>query len=339
LFASWLNDFEVLLSAFQVSAFDFKMNIVFCVDRSVLPGLHVAAYSLLAYISPAVAQTRFFVFSDKLDESDRALLHQTLASLKKPFGLELRRVDAALFAGFPPLNDSCAAYYRLVASQVLDMERFLYVDADTLCEVDVSGLNTLDLGKSPAGLVPEAPLAGAVDRFVAGQLGNSPTEPYFNSGVILVNVAEWRRQRVTERAMDYIAAHHPPFHDQSALNVVLRGSALTLDERFNCITNMRKHWPALKQPYGQIGRLVHFLDYPKPWDFLGEFVHPQYRLWRSALDKTAMKHFRSWQATPSRKFPKTRKSRIGYKKALKDRWLFSGYSRGWLKRVKGISVV
>ena len=186
------------------------------------------------------------------------------------------------------MNGSWATYYRLAVPQILDVERFLYVDADTLCDVDVSVLNMFDMGNAPAGLVPEAPLAGAMDRFVAGQLGNSPVEPYFNAGVILVNVAEWRRQRVTERAMEYITAHRPPFHDQSALNIILHGIAKSLDERFNCIANMRKHWPALRNPYGQTGVLVHFLDYPKPWDFMGELLHPQYRLWRSVRDRTAM---------------------------------------------------
>jgi len=312
------------------------MNIVFCADRSALPGLHVAAYSLLERISPAVDKTRFFVFSDALDEADLALLHKTLASLDKPFELELRRVDATLFTGFPSLNGSWATYYRLAVPQILDVERFLYVDADTLCDVDVSELNAFDMGSSPAGLVPEAPLAGAADRFVAGQLGNSAVEPYFNAGVILVNVQEWRRQRVTEQAMEYITAHRPPFHDQSALNVVLHQNAISLDEHFNCIANMRKHWPALRNPYGQTGVLVHLLDYPKPWDFLGELLHPQNGLWRSVRDRTAMKHFRSWHSTPSRKFPKTRKAWTGYKKALKDRLLFAGYSRGWLKKVKGV---
>jgi lipopolysaccharide biosynthesis glycosyltransferase len=312
------------------------MNIVYCADRSALPGLHVAAYSLLEHISPNVTQTRFFVFSDALDESDLALLHQTLASLDKPFTLELRRVDATSFSGFPSLNGSWATYHRLAVPQVLDVERFLYVDADTLCDVDVSGLNTLDLGKMAAGLVPEAPLAGAADRFVAGQLGNSYSEPYFNAGVILVNVMEWRRQRVTERAMEYIATHRPPFHDQSALNVVLHGSAIILDDRFNTIANMRKHWPSLTHPNGKTNKLVHFLDYPKPWDFLGEWVHPQYGLWRSVLDRTTMKRFRSWHATPSRKFSKTIKAWNGYKKALKDRLLFAGYAQGWLKNVKGV---
>jgi lipopolysaccharide biosynthesis glycosyltransferase len=312
------------------------MNIVFCADRSVLPGLHVAAYSLLERISLAVAQTRFFIFSDELDESDLALLRKTLASLNKSFALELRRVDSTLFTGFPSLNGSWATYYRLAVPQILDAERFLYVDADTLCDVDVSSLNTLDMGKSPAGLVPEASLAGATDRFVAEQLGNSPVEPYFNAGVILVNVPEWRRQRVTEQAIEYITTHRPPFHDQSALNHVLHQKAFALDAKFNCIANMRKHWPALRKPCGQTVVLVHFLDYPKPWDFLGEFVHPQYGLWHSVLDRTAMKHFRSWHATSARKFPKTRRAWTGYKKAFKDRLLFASYSRGWLKKIKGM---
>jgi lipopolysaccharide biosynthesis glycosyltransferase len=312
------------------------MNIVFCADRRVLPGLHVAAYSLLNRIGAAVTETRFFIFSDELDNADLALLQQTLSSVGIKFTLELRRVDAKLFAGFPPLNGSCAAYYRLVVPQALDVERFLYLDADTLCDVDLSELNTLDLHGAPAALVPEAPLAGAIDRFVAEQLGNSATEPYYNSGVILVDVPVWRRQRITERAMEYIVAQRPPFHDQSALNVVLRGNAVTLDERFNCIANMRKHWPALRPAGGSINRLVHFVDYPKPWDLLGEFVNPHYRRWRAVLEKTALKNFRSWHSTPARKFPQTRKAWSGYKKSLKDRWLFTGYARGWLKQVKGV---
>lgn len=314
------------------------MNIVFCADRVVLPGLHVAAYSLLENIRlpQESKKVSFYIFSDVLNESDADLLRQTLAPLKKDFTINLRRMDVSQLAGFPPLNGSLAAYYRILAAQLIDADRFLYLDADILCDIDASELYRIDMGTCPAGMVPEAPLSGAVDRFVAEQLGNSPAEPYFNSGVILVNVVEWRRQRVSEKAMEYITRYHPPYHDQSALNAVLRGNIMSLDERFNCIANMRRNWPFLAHPNGKIGRLVHFVDYPKPWDWLGEFLHPQYRLWRTVLDKTAIKSFRSWHATPSRKFPRSSKARTGYRKAFKDYWLFAGYSRGWLKQVKGI---
>ena len=296
-------------------------------------------YSLLARIGAAVPETRFFLFSDELNETDADLLRQTLSNVGKRFTLVLRLVDAAMFAGFPPLNGSWATYYRLAVPKILDVERFLYVDADTLSGVDVSELGRLDMGQFPAGWVPEATLAGAVDRGVAEQLGNRPDAFYFNAGVMLVNVAEWRRQKITDLAMEYLKQNHPAFWDQSALNVVLQGNAVRLEDKFNCIANMRKNWPVLIRPDGKTGKLVHFLDYPKPWDWLGELVHPQYALWRAVLDKTAMKDFRSWQATPARKFPKTRKGWTGYKKAFKDRLLFTGYSKGWLKHVKGVSML
>jgi lipopolysaccharide biosynthesis glycosyltransferase len=314
------------------------MHIIFCVDRRVLPGLHVAAYSLLDRIHPSAGDTHFSIFSDALHESDMALFQRTLNAIGKPFDLELRRLNPLSFAGFPKLNGNLATYYRLLAPQIVEVDRFLYVDADTLCDVDVSELLSFDMKSVPAAWVPEAPLSRAVDRDVAEQLGNDETGSYFNAGVMLVNVYEWRRQKVTENAMEYIARYRPVFHDQSALNCVLYHNAHVLDAKFNCMSNMRKNWPVLKQPYGSIGRFVHFLDYPKPWDCGAEMVHPQYRLWRAVLNRTAMKDFRSWHRTPARRFPRTSKAWKGYQKALKDRLLFAGYAKGWLRRIKGIPV-
>lgn len=312
------------------------MDIVFCADRGVLPGLHVAAYSLLQRISTAAGMTRFTLFTDALTDSDAALLEQTLRSLSKPFSLELHRVEPSVFAGFPPLNGSWATYYRLFAAQVMPTEQFLYVDADTLCDADVGALLALDMGDTPVGWVPEAQLAQAVDQDVAKTLGSRADAFYFNAGVMLINAEAWRRKKVSETAMDFIAAHRPVFHDQSALNVVLHGNAVRLDAKFNCMSNIRQNWPILRRPLGEMDCLVHFLDYPKPWDLGAEWVHPQYHLWRAVLNQTAVKDFRSWHKTPTRKFPNTPKAREGYKKALKDRLLFAAYARGWLKQVKGI---
>jgi len=298
--------------------------------------LHVAAYSILASYKSTGDALHFHIFSDSLICQDITLLETTLRGTGNPFVLQLHKMQTDAFADFPAMLGSLAIYYRLVVPELVSFDRFIYVDVDTVCDVDLGELDKQDIGKAPAALVPEAPLAQAVDRKVAEQLGNSPDEPYFNAGIILVNVAEWRRQKIARQTLDYIAVHRPAFHDQAALNYVLYRKAFPLDARFNCIANIRKNWAVLSQPWGKIGRLVHFLDQPKPWDWMCEFIHPQYRLWRSVLDKTAMKHFRSWHAIPSGKFFRNKQTRIGYQKALKDRLLFAGYSRGWFRRVKGV---
>jgi lipopolysaccharide biosynthesis glycosyltransferase len=311
------------------------MNIVFCADRRVLPGLHVALYSVLERYE-ANSRPDFTIFSDDLDEADQRVLAKSLDPLKKPYGLEIRRVDAGLFAGFPQLNGSWATYYRLLIPSMLDANRFLYLDADILCDLDVSQLEHLDMGEAPAGFVSEAPLSGCADRDVAKLFGASPDEPYFNAGIMLVNATEWRRQQISEQALDFLRNYPADYWDQSALNFVLYRKAYQLDERFNTIVNMRKHWPALKMPVGSLNRLLHFVDYPKPWDLGAEFIHPQYRQWRRILDKTAIRNFRSWNNTPARKWPKTAKARIGYKKTARDRILFFLYYHKIIKNIKGV---
>jgi len=54
-------------------------------------------------------------------------------------------------------------------------------------------------------------------------------------------------------------------------------------------------------------------------------------------EEPPMKGFRSWHKTPARRFPWTRKAWTGYKKAIKDRLFFAGYSKGWLKDVKDLT--
>ncbi|NET31563.1 MAG: glycosyltransferase family 8 protein [Cyanothece sp. SIO1E1] len=311
-------------------------NIVFCADHRVLPGLHVATYSLLDRVNTSISQLIITIFSDALDDADMDLLDQTLQRTGKPYSLTLHRITPTIFAKFPMLNDSWATYYRLYAAQVIDADRFLYVDADTLCDLDVSGLQFFEMGDKPVAWVPEAPLHHAADRNVAKQLNGNEFDIYFNAGVMLINSVAWRQQNISERAMDYISTHRPIFHDQSALNVLLHRNAISLDPKFNCISNIRTNWPAIKKNYGSIGKLIHFVDYPKPWDLSAEWVHPQYALWRSVLDKTAMSNFRSWHRTAARRLPQSSKAWSGYWKSTKDQLLFFCYQKGWLSQVKGM---
>jgi lipopolysaccharide biosynthesis glycosyltransferase len=313
------------------------MNIVFCADRNVLQGLHVAAYSVLDHINPESGETRISILSDDLDDVDMKRLHDTLSATKNEFSLVSHRVEASRFSEYSRLNGSVATYYRLAAAQILDVDRFLYLDVDTLCDLDVSVLFGLNMKDSPAAMVPEAPLSTSVDRHVAQVLGNSHDAPYFNAGVILVNVEAWRREMITERAMEYLNNHPAHFWDQSALNVVLHGKVLPLEERYNTISNMRKNWPMLTGPYGSNKRLIHFVDYPKPWGFLCEFLHPHCRLWKSVLRKTELKDSRSWNDSPSRVIPTTSKQYNQYVKAIKDSLLFSCYQHGFNYLVKGVA--
>lgn len=316
------------------------VHIVFCADRRVLPGLHVAAYSVVANHHDSDSLVHVHVFSNDINAADIALLKETLNGAARPYLLEMHTVSAGGFSKFPSMSGSWINYFRLLVPQMLPVERIIYVDVDTVCHLDVSDFMTLDLGGHPAGFVAETTIRDTPDRPLSDCLPNDGDKPYLNSGVMVVDRKLWLERRVTEKCVEFLKKNKSVLrHEQSALNYVLINDWQPLDIRFNFITNWRKNWPFLLDESKLNGKLIHFLDHPKPWDFLGECVTPQYRLWRSVLDKTAMKYFRSWHDTPSRNFSKIRKQWRSYKKSLKDRLLFSAYSRGWLKNVKGVPSV
>jgi lipopolysaccharide biosynthesis glycosyltransferase len=312
------------------------MHIVFCADYGALPGLHVAAYSLLARMGTGGDKPSFHVLSEQLGDGDLALLHETLSSLNRPYDLEIRRIDAAAFAGCRDMHGNRATYHRLLAANVVDVDRFLYVDADMLCDLDVGELAELDLAGRAVGMVPEGELTRCADEELMDLLGPAASGLYFNAGAMLVDVQVWRRNRITERCLDYLAQHQPRFWDQSALNYVLRGQAVALDAKFNFRTNARDNWPLLRQRWGTIGKLIHFLDYPKPWEWLGKWIHPQCRLWNEVSRHTAIGKWKPPAGLKKKQLRMFRKQLPLYKKTVKDRILFFGYSKGWFRRVKGV---
>lgn len=312
------------------------MHIVFCADRRVLPGLHVAIFSALDRAGPSCLPLEIHLFSDDLTDADIVGIEATLRAAAKPFTLALHAVDPAAFRDFPSLNGSHATYYRLHAASLVEADRFLYLDADTVCDTDVSELLEFDFHGHAAAWTPEAPLALSVDRQVAHELGNPAGEPYFNAGVVLINATEWRRQRVTERAMEYLATHVPRYWDQSALNVVLHRASALLDPRYNTIANHRSNWPHIRHSYGKNNRLIHFVDSPKPWDPGARFLHPQFALWQSVLRKTSFGSLRDWQHSLPPAPAITPAIKAARRKALKDKLLFTAYCGGWPIPIKGI---
>ena len=307
-----------------------SMNIIFCTDRGMLPALHVAAMQVLKYIT---GRPEFSILSEDLAESDLALIQQTLDSVGKPFELSLIPVSSKPFADFPRLTGSLAAYFRLLIPDLIEAERCLYLDCDTFCQVDLAPLFVWDLGSCPVGMCAESPIHGNADVRVANELGNRAAGHYYNSGVMLFANNLWKKDQISRQCMEYVSRQQPNYHEQSAINFALHGRIAGLPNNFNCYTNVRANWPGLKSPKNGLGQLLHFVDFPKPWSRYGRWVHPFGKLWSNAYQGTA--HFHSeGSLAPSLKWD--HKSRVGYKKAIKDKFLYSIYNRK-IYKPKGVS--
>jgi lipopolysaccharide biosynthesis glycosyltransferase len=309
-----LDDLEVGMSA--------QMEIAFCADRKMLAALHVAAKSALEHFN---GEPSFTVLSDDLGDAEMALLHKTLATIGKKFQLNLLHVDSKTFQDFPSLAGRYSTYFRLLIPDLIPNDRCLYLDCDILCYTDVSHLGKWDLRGLAVGLAPEAPIHQSLDKKLFVDLGPDAHGSYYNAGVCLIDSAKWRNENLAHKCFDYIAKNRPDFHDQSALNYCFHGEIAPLPLKFNFHTNVRANWPLLRKPKCGEGCLLHFVDYPKPWSALGRWVHPFGSQWWGEYRKTA--HFQKNRHKPS-PMRRDAKTRLGYRKAFKDKILFSLYNRG-----------
>jgi len=298
-----------------------QLEIAFCADRKMLAALHVAAVSVLLH---AGSKIDFLVLGDDLQEGDIDTLGQSLSELGKDFSLRFQKLDSKKFQDCPRLAGSLANYYRLFVPEFASSARCVYIDCDTLCRADIGELSAFDLKGNPIGMCAEAPLAGCQDIKLAARLGTKRGS-YFNSGVLVFDVLAWKQEKHADKCLDYSQKNQPEYHEQSALNEMFFGSISALPGKFNFLTNVRANWPLLRKPKCGEGCLLHFVDYPKPWSALGRWVHPFGSQWWGEYRKTA--HFQNnrHKPVPMRWDARTR---LGYRKALKDKILFSLYNRG-----------
>lgn len=160
-------------------------------------------------------------------------------------------------------------FARFLIPQLLPsaVARVLYLDVDVLVLSDLEQLWTVDLNGRPVGAVLDN-LDVQIRHGKPGVeaiLARVPrVERYFNAGVLLIDVERWRRERVSERALDYLS-HNPetPFADQDALNVACDERWQDLGRRWNFQDHVDvrlDQLPARDRP-----GIVHFVTSKKPW--------------------------------------------------------------------------
>jgi len=175
-------------------------------------------------------------------------------------------------------------------------ERILYLDTDLTIHGDVSGLLGLDLGghaiaAAGGGWATPAQQQDGEAHFAA--LGMSRPYRYFNTGVLVIDVAAWRREDLTSRSLDFVRRHPElcALPDEDSLNAVLDGRVA----RFSPIWNMapRRLW--LTRLHGIVTPvIIHYSGADKPWRRFGRhkrlFPDGQaYALYRAFIKRSPWK--------------------------------------------------
>jgi lipopolysaccharide biosynthesis glycosyltransferase len=250
-------------------------------DQRGAEGVLVAAYSAMTTASRPV---RISVIGDgmtaetqrRMTEAWRASPNFRSAHFVSIKDLPLKFPSSWYYGRWP--MSSCARF-QVAAVVPEDSERCVYLDYDTLTGTDLAELVDRDMGGFPVGMVPAFRLPQR-DRDYVETLGMDP-DKYCNAGVMLIDVAAWRRDDVARKLIAHGAAMSPKiwFFDQDMLNTFFKDRCLLLEERWN----MRD---LAVSPEGNV---IHFAGggMEKPWRVDAAQASESQRAWlatRAELD-------------------------------------------------------
>lgn len=252
------------------------IDVVYCFDDNLaLPG----AVTILSLLRSNPGAVRIHVLTDP-EPGCRSLLE----AIARREGGDLRVIDDApdKHCNFDDQSDygvaSTATYRRIFLPELLpDLERVIYIDADTLVPGSLRELWDTGLAGKAAGAVrdPWMVTSAAIREAFPGG--------YFNAGVLLADLAAWREHRVVAKALDHIARLKAEAEssggsaldyrfEQTPLNFALEGDWLEVSARWNCTTMLTPRIARdLGYPDEEFARvlddpgIVHLLAGHKPW--------------------------------------------------------------------------
>lgn len=210
---------------------------------------------------------------------------QKLQSIADGYGrsleiIELNDIESRFDYDIDTRGFDISAMGRLFVGQLLpeSVERILYLDCDTVVVQPLKKLWKLDLD----GHVLAAVMEPTIYEAVKSEIGLGEQDPYFNSGVLLIDLKRWREDRVQEKLLDFYGEKNGSLFacDQDTINGALKGEILSMAPRYNFFTNYRyfsyKELTAHADTYKAVSKemfeeakrhpaIIHYMGDERPW--------------------------------------------------------------------------
>jgi lipopolysaccharide biosynthesis glycosyltransferase len=228
------------------------------------PGLYCAVASALSHLDPA-RRMDLKVLDGGISQTSRNTLLRLIDRVGEFARFDFVRVDPSVFGtATPGPGRSHMAYCRILLPHLLDVPRLIYLDCDVLVFRDLRELFDVELspGKVLAAVRDSETLTLGKDSQTLASVMKLPSDgAYFNSGVMLMNLDELRKQHFFERAVEFLNRWRANyrFHDQSAINFLLHGQIDALPEYWN-----RPSWRFDAQQNNDLDCVLHYTT-STPW--------------------------------------------------------------------------
>lgn len=270
----------------------FKSNnntIVLSANEKYVPYVATLIASIRENSSPSQNYDLLIMHKDISDPSQRRL-QRTLSGHKN---FSLRFINVASYEHkfknlFLRGHFTIETWFRLLMPELLpNYDKVLYLDSDLVVNSDLAKLYQTDIhgyllaachDADTAGLYNGAPSYSNKRHYIDHVLKLNHPYDYFQAGVILFNLAEFRQQYTTAELLKFAASRKWELLDQDVLNCLAQGQVKPLDMSWNVMFDWRflrikdTISRAPKRLYDEYmaarthPKIIHFAGPDKPWD-------------------------------------------------------------------------
>lgn len=256
------------------------MHVLYASDENYIRHAAASMLSLLDHNRDAESITVHFLSMGVTEES-----RQAVRDLAAPFGrevcfYELGDLRRWFDFSFDARGFAQSTLARLFMARVLPetVDRVIYIDCDTVILDSLQDMFDTPMGNNYLGMVAEPTSNKARRR----QLGMPDSQPYFNAGILLVNLKLWREENAENTVLCYYRDKGGNLiaPDQDAINGAFVGRILELAPRYNYgSVQLYYSWKAQKKishPTPVMSEkeylagtekpaIIHFLGEERPW--------------------------------------------------------------------------
>ena len=197
---------------------------------------------------------------------------QQLKTQFKGSTIETTRIDSSILKDaivserFP-----ISAVFRFLVPQIFSFDKALYLDCDIIVTADISALWNIDMTNTACCMVEDQ---ACEDITLHNRI--QVFTPYYNSGVLLMNLDYWRENSIDKLLLEYMRDYPERclYPDQDAINAKLAENIKPLDYCYNVQERWyepKKFWLMHYNKWETIDKakanpkILHYTGRNKPW--------------------------------------------------------------------------
>lgn len=282
-------DFDLKVLPYYCDGVEGNVDVMLITDANYMEFTRVAMYSAIKNKCPLTTYN-FHVMTLDLAEGDDVALKAFETDGVKVSLYPQKDIDLFYIRDTHVSKTSLLKYY--IADVLKDLDKVIYIDSDVLVLQDLNELYAKDIEGKYLAAVKDP--SWFFENTHVLELNLEERGFYFNSGVMLMNLAKIRNDNLVAKLEDYTNNNFRTYMDQDALNVVVGNDVALLDVKYNTMNFFfahnplsvlsdfyEKNWEDFENVF-EGASIIHFASSRKPLGITVEktdFFYMLQRLW------------------------------------------------------------